>query len=283
MKILITGKGSYIGSKTKELLKKNGYNVEELDMRDEHWKNCDFSKYKTIIHVAGIAHVSSDPKMEKMYNKVNRDLAIETAQKAKSEGTEQFIFMSSMIIFGKDGKIGEEKIITEKTKPNPIDCYGKSKLEADLEIQKMGDHQFKTVIVRSPMVYGSGCKGNFPKLKKIARICPIFPNIDNSRSMIYIDNLCEFFKQAIERQYHGVFYPQNNEYFSTKEIVRILAEEQGKKMHFTSIFNTIIKAIGKKSNYINKVFGNKTYSKELTKNFDYVVVKNEDSIRRSIR
>lgn len=281
-KVLITGKGSYIGSRAKKWLEREGYTVEELDMQKENWQKFDFSKYECIIHVAGIAHVSSDPKMKELYYKVNRDLAIQTAQKAKKEGIKQFIFMSSMIIFGKDGRIGENKIITNKTQPDPIDCYGKSKLEADLEIQKMGDDKFKTVIIRTPMVYGPGCKGNFPKLKKIAKISPIFPDIENKRSMIYIDNLCEFFKQAIEKQYSGVFYPQNREYLSTKEIVKILAEEQEKRIHFTKAFNGIIKLLSKKINYINKVFGNKAYSKELTNNFDYIVIENEDSIRRSI-
>lgn len=281
-KILITGKGSYIGSNAKKWLERNGYVVHELDMQNEEWKNADFSEYQSIIHVAGIAHVSSDPKMEKLYQKVNRDLAIQTAEKAKREGVGQFIFMSSMIIFGRDGKIGEEKNITETTEPDPIDCYGRSKLEADLGIQKMNDDKFKTVIIRTPMVYGAGCKGNFPKLKKIAKLSPIFPDIDNKRSMIYIDNLCEFFNQIIKKKCSGVFYPQNREYISTKEIIKILAEEQGKKVHFTKIFNWIIKLLSKKINYINKVFGNKTYSKELEPNFNYIVVENENSIRRSV-
>lgn len=82
------------------------------------------------------------------------------------------------------------------------------------------------------MVYGPNCKGNFPKLKKLAQISPIFPDIENQRSMIYIDNLCEFFKQTIDQELSGVYYPQNKEYISTKEIIRILAEQQGKKMHF---------------------------------------------------
>lgn len=281
-KILITGKGSYIGSKAKEWLEAKGNIVQELDMQDEEWKNFDFSKFEVVIHVAGIAHVSSDPKMKELYLKVNRDLAIQTAKKAQTEGIKQFIFMSSMIIYGKDGKIGEEKIISSKTKPNPIDCYGRSKLEADLEIQKMNDTNFKTVVIRTPMVYGPGCKGNFPKLKKISKITPIFPSIENQRSMIYIDNLCEFFTKIIDGEYSGVFYPQNREFVSTKGIVQILAEKQGKKIHFTKVFNWLIEILSRKFKYINKIFGNKTYSKELMPKFDYIVVENDESIRRSV-
>ncbi len=281
-KILITGKGSFIGKNAKKWLERKGHIVDELEMQNENWKKFDFSKYDSIIHVAGIAHVSADPKMEELYLKVNRDLAIQTAEKAKKEGVKQFIFMSSMIIYGKDGKIGEEKNITEATKANPIDCYGRSKLEADLGIQKLNDSEFKTVIIRTPMVYGPGCKGNFPKLKKIAKISPIFPDIKNERSMIYIDNLCEFFSKIIELQCSGVFYPQNREYLSTKHIIEILAETQKKKIHFTKAFNWIIKLLSKKVNYINKVFGNKTYNQNLMPEFDYIVVENDESIRRSI-
>lgn len=281
-RILITGKGSFIGLNAKKWLERKGHIVDELEMQDENWKEFDFSKYDSIIHVAGIAHVSADPKMEELYFKVNRDLAIQTAEKAKREGVKQFIFMSSMIIYGKDGKIGEEKNITEVTKPSPIDCYGRSKLEADLGIQKLNDSEFKTVIIRTPMVYGPGCKGNFPKLKKIAKISPIFPDIKNERSMIYIDNLCEFFSKIIELQCSGVFYPQNKEYLSTKHIIDVLAETQKKKIHFTKAFNWIIKLLSKKVNYINKVFGNKTYNQNLMPKFDYIVVENDESIRRSI-
>ena len=228
--ILIFGKGSYIGTKFQEYLKDyNEYKIDVLDSMDENWKKTDFSKYDVIYHVAGIAHVSSDPKMEKIYYKVNRDLPIEVAKKAKNENVKQFIFMSSMIIYGVDGKIGKKKIIDENTEKLPIDFYGKSKLEADESIQKLETEKFKTVIIRTPMVYGPGCKGNFPKLKKIAKISPIFPNIDNERSMIYIDNLCEFLKQVIDKENTGIFYPQNKEYVSTKCIIKTMAKSMNKK------------------------------------------------------
>lgn len=282
-KILIFGKGSYIGTKFEEYIKNNKeIEVDVMDSMNEKWKNEDFSKYDVIYHVAGIAHVSADPKMESLYYKVNRDLPIEVAKKAKREHVKQFIFMSSMIIYGADGKIGEEKIIDKNTEKKPIDFYGKSKLEADEEIQKLSDKNFKTVIVRTPMVYGPGCKGNFPKLKKLAKISLIFPDIENQRSMIYIDNLCEFLKIIIEKEDEGVFYPQNREYVSTKEIVKYLADEQGKKIHFVKFLNPLINLLSKKVNLINKVFGNKVYKKEISEKFEYIIMENEESIRRSV-
>ena len=101
-KVLITGKDSYIGISLEQWLMKepDNYQVDTVDMKDESWKEKDFSEYDTVFHVAGIAHVSSDPKMEELYYKVNRDLTIETAKKAKAEGVKQFIFMSSIIVYG---------------------------------------------------------------------------------------------------------------------------------------------------------------------------------------
>lgn len=283
-KILITGKNSYIGTHVKNWLEKETkkYEVTELDVKTEKWLQEDFSKYDTILHVAGIAHVSTNKKLEDLYYKVNRDLAIQVAQKAKNENVKQFIFMSSMIIYGDDETIGKDKIINENTIPKPKNFYGNSKLQAEEGIKKLEDTNFKVVIIRTPMVYGPNCKGNFQKLKKIAKYSPIFPNIQNERSMIYIDNLCEFIKQAIDIEKSGIFYPQNKEYVSTKQIIQVMSDSMNKKMHYIKLFNPILKLMAKKVNLINKVFGTKIYAKELSGDFNYIVADNDESIRRSV-
>ena len=283
-KILITGKNSYIGTHVKEWLKKDEkqYEVVELDVKTQEWMKEDFSKYDTILHVAGIAHVSTNKRLEDLYYKVNRDLAIEIAKKAKQQKVKQFIFMSSMIIYGDDKRIGEKKIIANDTVPEPKNFYANSKLQAEEGIKQLESENFKTVIIRTPMVYGPDCKGNFQKLKKIARLSPIFPDIENERSMIYIDNLCKFIKQVIDTEKDGIFYPQNKEYVSTKQIIQVMAENMNKKIHFIKLFNPLLKLMSKKINLINKVFGTKIYAKELSGEFNYIVVDNEESIRRSV-
>ena len=279
--ILVFGKDSYIGTNFEKWLNKSkegNYNISSISSKNDEWKKEDFSKYDVVFCLAGIAHVSANKKLEDLYYKVNRDLPIEVAKKAKAEGVKQFIFMSSMIIYGADGKIGQFKIIKEDTSKVPIDFYGRSKLEADEAIQKLSDEKFKTIIIRAPMVYGPNCKGNFPKLKKIAKILPIFPDIENNRSMIYIDNLVECIKQNIDNENSGVIYPQNKEYVSTKSIIEAMAKAMNKKMHFVKIFNPILKLLSKKINYINKIFGNKVYDKSLSGDFSYCVVDFETSI-----
>ena len=92
-------------------------------MKDPNWKEFDFSRFDVVFYVAGIAHVSTRMSMKDLYFKVNRDLTIETAKKAKESGVKQFIFMSSMIVYN-----SSETRITHETKPNHDKFYGLSKL-----------------------------------------------------------------------------------------------------------------------------------------------------------
>lgn len=279
-KILITGANSFVGTNVeKRLLKEpNKYYIETLDMRDPKWKEFNFSNFNIVFHVAGIAHVSTKKRMNDLYFEVNRDLAIETANKAKESGVEQFIFMSSMIIYGKDNKIGKYTHVNVNNYA-PINAYGKSKLEADLEIQKLSNDKFHTTIIRCPVVYGENSKGNFLKLQKLALKLPIIPNIKNQRSMIHIDNLSEFVKLLIDDNKKGVFYPQNNDYMSTYEIMKKTRELHDKKVRSTKLFNWLIRLASFILPTIKKVYGNKTYDLELSKNIKkYIVVSNEESI-----
>jgi UDP-glucose 4-epimerase len=193
-KILITGANSYIGTSLEKWLERypDRYSIDTVDMRSDEWKEKDFSKHDVVFHVAGIAHVSSDPKMEDLYYKVNRDLTIETAKKAKIEGVKQFIFMSSIIVYGDSSNINRKKVIDKNTVPLPSNFYGNSKLQAEDGIRPLESDDFKVVILRPPMIYGKGSKGNYPKLAKMAQKLPVFPDIDNKRSMLHVDNLCEF-------------------------------------------------------------------------------------------
>ncbi len=271
-RILITGANSYIGTSVEKWLSKfpEKFFINTIDMRDEKWKENDFSSYDVVFHVAGIAHVSTNPKLKDLYYKVNRDLAIETAIKARDEGVKQFIFMSSIIVYGdsKDAK----GIITKDTVPVPSNFYGDSKLKAEEGIRTLESDYFKVVILRPPMIYGKGSKGNYPKLAKLAKKLPIFPDIDNQRSMLYIDNLCEFVRLMIENEENGIFFPQNKEYVKTSELVKLIAEVHGKKIILTKLFNFPLKVIGRLLRLVDKVFGNLVYDKQLSQyKFNYQI------------
>lgn len=263
-KILITGANSYIGNSLEKWLLKqpNNYEVHTIDMIGDSWKNTSFSGYFSVFHVAGIAHVSADPKMEDQYYKVNRDLAIETAKKAKQDGVKQFIFMSSIIVYG-DSSAGK-RIIDKNTAPSPSNFYGDSKLQAENGLKALEDNNFNVVILRPPMIYGKDSKGNYPRLSKAAQKLPVFPDIYNERSMLHIDNLCEFVRLMIDNNESGTFYPQNKEYVKTSEMVRLIAEAHGKKIRMVKIFNPLLKLMVGRNRTVTKVFGNLVYEKGMS-------------------
>ena len=263
-KILITGADSYIGTSVEKWLERypDRYQVDTVDMRTDSWKEKGFSPYDVVFHVAGIAHVSTDPKQEDLYYRVNRNLAVETAEKAKKDGVRQFIFMSSIIVYG-DSTAGQS-IIDQNTAPSPGNFYGDSKLQAEKGLRALQGDSFRVVILRPPMIYGKGSKGNYPKLAKAAQRLPIFPDFDNQRSMLHIDNLCEFIRLMVENEESGLFFPQNREYVKTSEMVRLVAEAHGKKIKLVKAFNPIIRGMLGRVGIVKKVFGNLVYQKAMS-------------------
>lgn len=285
MVIGILGKNSYIGSSLQNFLSSNSkHEVTEIDTMTDEWKTISFSNFDSILCVTGIAHVSSDASKANLYYSVNRDLPFSMALKAKKEGVKQYIFMSSIIIYGDDPIIGQEKCIDQNTIPNPSNYYGESKYQAEKKLLALSDETFKIFIIRTPMVYGPGCKGNFPKLVKIAKILPIFPLIENKRSYIFIYNLCKYFENIIEQGLQGIGYPQDKEYISTVEIVRASSNLYGKKIYMIKFFNPLIFLLSKQFSIINKVFGSKYYDKLLTKDINaYNIYNKEEALKTTIK
>lgn len=271
-RILITGKNSYIGNSFSEWITNDkDFYVEKVSLKDDSWKEISFSKFDVILHVAGIAHVSSDSKMEEQYYKVNRDLTIEVAKKAKKEGVKQFVFMSSIIVYGDSDKL--DGTINVSTVPKPSNFYGNSKLQAEKGIVSLQAHNFNIVIIRPPMIYGKDSKGNYPKLAKLSKITPVFPNFPNKRSMLHIDNLCEFIRLMIGNSESGLFFPQNKEFVNTSELVQTISKMHGKKIWLTSIFNPLIKKT-LKFETIKKIFGNLVYDQYLSYYYKNYQVRN---------
>ncbi len=279
-KILVTGKGSYIGTNFVQELSQypDKYQVDELDMMDGSWKEYDFSNYDVIYHVAGLAHSTPDESQRELYYRVNTDLTYEVAVKAKKAGVKQFIFMSSIIVYG-SGKIGENRMIKRDTPLTPDNFYGDSKKQAEIKIKPLENEQFKIVILRPPMIYGPNSKGNYPLLAKFAKKTPIFPTLKNQRSMLFVGNLVNFVKMMIDNEEHGIFLPQNNEYVSSYGLIKEIATLNNHKICFTGIFNPVIKLFNKQA-YINKVFGNLTIDKTLSKyKEDYCKYSFEESVK----
>lgn len=285
-KILITGANSYIGTSFEKYIKDNyadQYQIDTIDMIDGSWREKSFKGYDVVYHVAGIAHSDSgkiSPEKEKLYRSVNTDLTIETAKKAKEDGVKQFIFMSSAIVYGESSKIGKKKLITKDTVPSPANCYGDSKLQAELGILPLQDSKFKVCVLRPPMIYGKNSKGNFPQLEKYAKKLKFFPYVKNERSMLYVGNLVEFVRLMIENEEQGIFWPQNAEYSNTSELVRVIGAANGKKVHLVKGFGWLLKFMGLFMNIINKAFGNLSYELSMS---EYKAEYRKYSLKESIR
>ncbi|UQQ99768.1 NAD-dependent epimerase/dehydratase family protein [Enterococcus gallinarum] len=200
--ILITGENSYIGNNFKNFIStdSDNYNVEVISVRGKEWTQKDFTNIDTIVHVAGIVHKKNVDK--DIYYSINTKLPEEIAKKAKREGVNQFIYFSSMSIFGK-----ENGQIDWTTPYNPKNYYGKSKLKAEKALKKLESPLFNIVILRPPMVYGKEAPGNYQKLLKISKFLRFFPDSNNKRSMINIDLLSMFLKCLIDNNSRGIYHP----------------------------------------------------------------------------
>lgn len=281
-RILVTGANSYIGDSFKRWVEtkyKNEAIVETLDMIGDNWKQHDFSQYDTVFHVAGIAHQREDKSNKELYYQVNRDLAISTAKLAKENGVKRFIFLSTMSVYGLiEGKIN----INTPTKP--VNNYGISKLQAEEQLLPLETNNFRISILRPPMVYGKNCKGNYIALSKIAKKLPVFPLVNNSRSMIYIDNLSEFVYLLIKSEQSGIFWPQNKEYMNTSEMVSMIAKSKNKKIRIIKALNWLIpfarRIPGKPSKMVAKAFGSLIYDFSMPANQigEYQIFSNIESI-----
>ena len=279
-KVLITGANSYIGVSFEHYVQRcygSALLIDTVDMLDGTWREKDFAPYDIVFHVAGIAHADTGRMTEEIkarYYAVNTELAIETARKARDEGVGQFVFMSSAIIYGDSAPYGTMKRISRNTEPCPVNFYGDSKWKADQGLRKMAGDGFLVTVLRPPMIYGKGSRGNYPLLAKMAKKLPVFPEMHNERSMLYIGNFCEFLAQVMIRGEGGIFWPQNPEYTSTSEMVRMIAEVCGHRIRISRGWNWVVSLAlalpGRPSALAGKAFGNLSYDMEMSRcDFEY--------------
>lgn len=274
--ILITGAGSYIGSHIAAYLPGDKYAVRELDVHG----GLDASAFEgqdAVIHVAGIAHQKETPENAPLYHRVNCELAVETARLAKAHGVKQLIFFSSMSVYGMT--TGH---ITPETKPAPNTHYGKSKWDAEQQMAGLADDSFAIATLRPPMIYGKGCRGNYPRLAGLAKKLPVFPKVNNQRSMLYIETLCAFVEKLLESGKGGLYFPQNREYVNTTDMVSAIAKRHGKKLRTIPGFGWLIRMAESRVGVVGKAFGTLTYDMSMSRDFaDAGQLSFEETIRRT--
>lgn len=287
MRILITGKGSYIGEHIRLYLDPFCHDIDEVDTIGDDWRLIDYSKYKAVIHVAAVVHNDAKKASEDLFKRINIDLPVQIAKLAKSNRVKQFVFLSSMAVYSQGKTLSKnDSIINHDTQPDATCGYGGSKLKAENLLQELEDDKFKVVIIRPPNVYGPGCRGNYiPLFKKLALklyICP-YAFSDIRQSMLYIDNLCELVRLILDTQSSGLFFPQDDIAPSTVELIKTIRGVYGKRTHYSRIFGFVVKICSNLS-IIKKIYGGIQYKSELSNHFDshYQIVKFITGIQNTI-
>ena len=214
-KILILGANSYIGTSFENYIQQkypDDYEIHTTSLHGDAWQQEDWSGYDSILNATGKAHADiaqlSEAQKQEYYT-VNCGLAVEAAKKAIADGAAQYIYLSSIIVYG-DSSISRTPVrITADTKPAPSNFYGDSKWQAEQQLQKRFTDIDVThlVILRLPMIYGPGCKGNYKTLVKMSQKLPLFPTYHNERSVLHIDHLTEYLRNLVNSGTGGLYLP----------------------------------------------------------------------------
>ena len=262
-KILITGSGSFIG---RNYIRHSVFkSVDEVSVQGIDPGEIRFEGYNIIIHLAAIVH-QSDKKDKEEYFKINRDLCVEIARNAKRAGVGQFIFLSSIKVYGEFGNRSEPW--NENSECNPTDYYGKSKLEAEQALKKLETKDFVVSIIRTPVVYGEGVKANILSLIKLVERVPVLPlaGINNCRNYTFVENLVAFIDRIIEKKASGTFIIMDNDHLSTTELVENIASGLGKKTILFRLPSFIVNfGLRMFPQYFDRLYGSLILDNTLTK------------------
>ncbi|MCH7320613.1 NAD-dependent epimerase/dehydratase family protein [Solibacillus sp. MA9] len=260
MKVLIIGKNGYVAQKLVKACKNNPLITDTVAVSVRQGiKDIEFNHFDVCIHTAALVHKKESHYQKADYFKVNTDLTIEIAENAKSQGVKHFIFLSTMAVYGQQrGEINGHSSL------KPITFYGESKLAAEQALQALQDEYFTVSIVRPPMIYGPNCPGNYALLRKLAKKTPIFPSIENERSMLFIDHLCEFINQLILSKDAGIFHPQDGAFMNTSQMVLMISKHNNHRIFLSKMGRALITKTLSNVSLMNKVFGNLTYAQNIS-------------------
>lgn len=229
--VLVTGASGFVGG---HYLKKSEYRIDAIrtvSLQQTFLEEIDYSNVHSVLHLAGIAH-RMEKKADQIYFDVNCNLTLDFANHCKQAGIKHFIFMSTIKVYDESNEL-----LTLETPCVPNDAYGKSKFLAETELMKLSDDHFKVAIIRPPLIYGPGVKGNLKRLSEWINSRCIIPlgGIKNKRSLVGIDNLIALIDKIIERKAGGIFLIQDKAPISTTELIKSIAEIKRSKIKIITI------------------------------------------------
>jgi nucleoside-diphosphate-sugar epimerase len=304
-KILITGSSGFIGQSLAKYLSKldkivcgtirsdisflPNTKIKYVSVGDIsnklNWKDI-LNDVDCIIHCAGKTHAmkAAANDLSKIYRSVNVDGTKQIAEQAAEAQVKRLIFLSSIKVNGESTKnyhfdkfLNDQKksVFTHKDLANPKDFYAKSKLEAEKVLWEISSRTgLEVVVVRLPLVYGNGAKGNLARLVKLVKSgIPLpFSILNNQRSMIGIDNLVDLLKHCIDNPNASgkTFLASDDKDLSTPELIKRIASSMGRKPNLFPLPIFMLKFLGSifgKSEEINRLVGSlridNSYTKEI--------------------
>ena len=274
--VLVTGSNGYLGSSFINQYK-NKYKFENFSLLTQKLEDINFDSVDIVLHCAALVHQKIEHSYEK-YHEINVEYPLKLAKLAKENGVKQFVFISTIAVYGED----EEKL-DENTVCNPITPYGKSKLAAEKELLKLNDDNFVVSIIRPPMVYGKNAPGNIDSLIKLVKKLPIIPlgGIENKRSFISIQNLCHMIDEIITQQKSGIFLASDDESLSTTRLIELIAKNLDKKVYLVKIlfFETLLKIV--KPSFHKRLYGSLEVDNSITK--EKLNLKNPYNVEEGIK
>jgi nucleoside-diphosphate-sugar epimerase len=278
-KVLVTGGSGFIGQAVCKALSDLKYsvccavrnkdiisqlpNVKYVSVGDLYlirdWKDL-LTGYDCVIHCAGIAEQKSTIS-KKIYIQINTIATTKLAEQCVIVGVKKFIFLSSISVMGNHTT---NKRFTYSDKANPLGFYAESKYEAENELLKINDKtNLEVIIIRPPIVYGFGAKGNIDRITKLLKLrLPLpFGLIKNKKSFISVDNLVDVLICCIRRpNLKGkVFLVSDDEDVSLNNFLQNITREMGYRLLIFPFPIFLLKLIANffgKSNELNKLISN---------------------------
>lgn len=281
-RILIIGTNSFIGTNFQRLSKFE--DVDSISLIEKTPEEICFENYDVVLHLAAIVH-QTNKIQDREYYKINRDLCLRVAEYSKKAGIKQFVFLSTVKVYGEHGL--DSKVMNENSECFPEDTYGKSKYEAELGLKYLEDASFTVSIVRTPLVYGEGVKANMLKILQLVEKLSILPfgKLNNRRSITFVGNLIGFIDRIIEKRASGIFIAMDENSVSTTELVSYLAKSFNKKVILFKL-PELLKKIGYKifPNIFDRLFGSLEFDNTFTKReLNYKpVISTEQGIRKMV-
>lgn len=253
MKVLVTGASGFIGLALTQYLslsteiqvigmvrsKTHGLENSNIEFRFGemcHKKNLDIdlTDIDIVIHTAGRAHIMDDKSLNPIddFRRINTQGTLNIARLAASSGVKRFIFLSSIKVNGDSTDRGLP--FSVDSDENPKDAYGVSKYEAEIGLRKISCHtNLEVTIIRPPLVYGEGVKGNFHTLVKLLSSrfpLPLASLTTNRRSMVGLDNLISLIETCLHHPnaVDQTFLVSDDSDISTADLLRLLGSSIGK-------------------------------------------------------